>query len=271
VRDENHVDAARKAFDDYQYNSHDVRYQGVERVADSIRREETRRHEQARKNVIDLRGRWGNVAARRRPLVLTLIVLSILVGLTSNMGGDRFGPAMRSLLFCSTVHERGWDQTRLEDRLIDLKKGELWRLITPIFVHYGAVHLAFNMIMLYQIGSVIEDRRGTWRIGLMVLAIAIASNAAQSLAPLSWGGSPFAAGMSGVVYGLFGYLWMKSLYAPELGLFVSRSTVFVLLLWLVLGISGVLEQHIRVANWTHGVGLLVGVAIGYLPEAWKAL
>ena len=133
------------------------------------------------------------------------------------------------------------------------------------------MHLAFNMIMLYQLGSLIEDRRGTWRIALMILAIAACSNTVQALVPDSWGGSPFAAGMSGVVYGLFGYIWMKSIYAPELGLHISRSTVTILMIWLLLGFAGAFEQFdIRIANWTHGVGFLVGVLIGYGPELFRA-
>ena len=273
VRDENQVATARQAFDVFRNSPHDPRYLGVEHVAHSVLREEAKRREQARKNVITMSGRWGRITARRRPLVLTLIVLSILVGMTSQMGRDERGVVMRTLLFCSTehLHDDAWNPTRLADLLVDVRKGELWRLVTPIFVHYGAVHLAFNMIMLYQLGSVIEDRRGTWRIGLMVLAIAALSNSAQALVPMKWDGSPFAAGMSGVVYGLFGYVWMKSVYAPELGLFVDRNTVFILMLWLLLGISGALREFfgMNIANWTHGVGLLVGIAIGYVPEAWK--
>jgi GlpG protein len=272
VRDENHLERARQEFADFRHNPNDPRYQGVERAAESMRREEERRRERARKNVVTMRGRWGRLSARRRPLVLTMIALSVFVGMASNMGKDQNGGVMRTLLFCSAEHLRNlqWNQNNLTDRLIDVRHGELWRLITPIFVHYGSMHLAFNMVMFYQLGSLIEDRRGTWRFGLMTLAIAALSNGAQALVPIAWGGSPFAAGMSGVVYGLFGYVWMKTLYAPELGLYVSRTTVVILMAWLLLGIAGALDSSTaRIANWAHAVGFLAGVAIGYLPEAWK--
>ena len=271
VRDENQVAAARQAFEMFRNDPHDPRYQGVEEAAHSVLREEARRRQRASKNLIQVSSNWGRATARRHPLVLTLITLSIFVGMASQMGNDKAGVVIRTLLFCSTQQSPGWDPTRLADLLVDIRKGELWRLVTPIFVHYGVVHLAFNMIMLYQLGSAVENCRGSWRTGLMVLAIAMLSNSAQALAPVQWQGSPFAAGMSGVVYGLFGYAWMKSKYAPQLGLLVDRNTVFILMLWLFLGISGALREffHMEIANWSHGVGLLVGVAAGYIPEAWR--
>jgi GlpG protein len=185
------------------------------------------------------------------------------------MGRLKNDTVVRTLLFCDTAHlpDEQWNVDDPQDRLIDVRRGELWRIITPIFVHYGPMHLAFNMIMFYQLGSLVEDRRGTWRIGLMIVVIAACSNTVQALVPMRIGGSPFAAGMSGVLYGLFGYIWMKSIFAPELGLAVSRSTVIVLMVWLFLGIAGALDtETASVANWTHGVGFLAGVAIGYGPE-----
>jgi GlpG protein len=269
VREENQVDKARLAFAEFRDRPDDPRYENVEGEADSILRADAKRREQARRNVIHMRGRWGHGLARRLPLVWTLIALSIGVGLMSNMGHNRGGAAVRVLLFTDPVHmiDPQWNVGDPEALLIDVRQGQLWRLITPIFVHYGPMHLAFNMLMFYQLGGLIEQRRGTWRLGVMTLAIAACSNTAQALVPAAWGGSPFAAGMSGVVYGLFGYVWMKTLYAPELGMAISRSTVVILLAWLLLGFAGLLNRgDVQIANWTHGIGFIAGVVIGYLPE-----
>jgi membrane associated rhomboid family serine protease len=44
------------------------------------------------------------------------------------------------------------------------------------------------------------------------------------------------------------------------------------MIWLFLGISGVLGQMgMNIANWTHGVGFLVGIILGYVPEAIKVM
>ena len=220
VREENQLDNARLALVEFRREPTDPRYRDVESEAQQILREEAKRREQARKNVIEMRGRWGHAAAGRHPLVLTLVALSIGVGLASNMGRDRTGATLRALLFADPVHlvrDPQWNPANVNDRFVDVRQGQVWRIITPIFVHYGAMHLAFNMIMFYQLGGMIESRRGTWRLGLMILAIAALSNLGQVLVP-GESGTPFMAGMSGVVYGLFGYIWMKSLYAPEMGL-----------------------------------------------------
>jgi GlpG protein len=269
VRDENHIESARAAFAEFQSNPQDLKYRNLQREASLILRTDAKRRELARKNLVPVRWKWGVVSRGGRPLVWTLIILSCGVGLFSNMGRDTDSVVVRTLLFTDPAHAResGWSLASTADRLVDIQHGQAWRFITPMFVHYGTIHLAFNMIMLYQLGSLIELRRGTWRLGLMVLAIAASSNTAQALVPIDWGGSPFAAGMSGVVYGLFGYVWMKTLYAPRMGMFVSRSTVVILLAWLLLGFAGFLNRgDTAIANWTHGVGFAAGVAIGYIPE-----
>jgi GlpG protein len=80
-------------------------------------------------------------------------------------------------------------------------------------------------------------------------------------------------GMSGVVYGLFGYLWMKSRFEPQLQMFMPPSTVVILVAWLVLGWTGALNQLVvgAIANWEHTIGLAVGVVVGYAPIMWRQL
>jgi GlpG protein len=73
--------------------------------------------------------------------------------------------------------------------------------------------------------------------------------------------------MSGVVYGLLGYLWMKTTYEPESGLYVSGGTVAFLLIWMFLGFAGVLKpMGLHMANLAHGAGFVTGLAIGYWPQ-----
>lgn len=272
VRDENRVDEAKDALDDFRRDPNAARYRGAERAAEAVRREEIRRNEQARKNVQTMRGKWQS-GGRRKPLILTLIVISVLVAMGSNMGRDRQGSVLRTLLFIDIQHLNtpGIDWDSLDAKLIDLKRGQLWRAITPIFVHYGAMHLVFNMIMVYQLGSLVEDRRGTLRLGIMVLTIAIVSNLFQALVPFKWGGGMLGGGMSGVLYGIFGYLWIKSRYAPELGMYIPQSTVVILMAWMLMGFFNVLKDlmGLDVANWAHGIGFLTGVIIAAVPLALR--
>ncbi len=132
---------------------------------------------------------------------------------------------------------------------------EPWRIITPIFLHFSIWHILFNMMWLVQLGQVIETLRGSVRFALMVLVIAVVSNVGQFL----WTGSPYFGGMSGVVYGLFGYVWMKSWYEKSSGFYVTQNMVFWMIGWYVICLTGYIGP---VANAVHGFGLVVGVILG---------
>ena len=102
--------------------------------------------------------------------------------------------------------------------------------------------------------------RGSWRFALLVLLIAIPSNLAQY-----WWSGPQFGGMSGVVYGLFGYMWMKSRYEPGSGFFVTQNTVIWMVGWYLMCLVGVIPG---IANAVHTVGFAVGIVIGRWPSLW---
>ena len=77
-----------------------------------------------------------------------------------------------------------------------VKSGEVWRFVTPAFIHFGFLHILFNMMWLYNLGMTVEFIRGTGRFVLLCVVIAVTSNVAQ----LFWSGPAFG-GMSGVVCG----------------------------------------------------------------------
>jgi len=265
VRDENSIDQARQEFETFRVDPHAARYDGAEREAESIRREKVQQRLAAQKNVIEMRGRWKSATVQRAPLTITLIGLSVLVTL---LGG--FGRATEGL--GGMVNEE-LSFVSLEDfqatphPLASLAKGELWRAITPIFIHGDFIHLAFSMIMFYQFGRLVEATRSTAWAAVAILLMAFISNLAQGLAPDSLGGTPFFGGMSGVVYGLFGYAWVKSKFDPQPGFYLSPVTVVILMGWLVLCMTPAIQG---IANVAHVVGLVVGAACGYLPILWKS-
>lgn len=53
------------------------------------------------------------------------------------------------------------------------QQGEFWRLLTPVFLHFGPMHLFFDMMMLYVLGCMIEARQGSLQLLLLVLATGI--------------------------------------------------------------------------------------------------
>jgi GlpG protein len=130
------------------------------------------------------------------------------------------------------------------------------------------------MLLMYQLGSRIEESRGSLKLLLLVVACAMPSNVAQYyLGNATWDDgrlipshSPFFGGMSGVVYGLFGYLWMKALFEPELGMHIQPSNIALLMIWFFLCMSKDFQEIAgRVANLAHAGGLFMGVLIGIMP------
>ena len=140
-------------------------------------------------------------------------------------------------------------------RLVEVRHGQVWRLITPIFLHFGPMHFFFNMLWLWDLGNSVEKRQGTFFFGMFILVVAILSNVAQFAIS-----GPNFGGMSGVVYALLGYVWMKSRYDSASGYFLHSATVVMMSIWFFLGFTGFTGN---IANTVHAVGLGVGVALGY--------
>lgn len=128
---------------------------------------------------------------------------------------------------------------------------EPWRLVTPILVHFGILHILFNMLFLRDLGRIIEATHGTRYLAAFVLLSAVLSNIAQ----YEISQQPQFAGMSGVVYGLLGLVWLRGRLDPQVGYGLSKSTMQFMMIWLVLGFVG----NFGIANWCHVVGLLVGI------------
>jgi len=79
---------------------------------------------------------------------------------------------------------------------------------------------------------------------------------------LSLGGPNFG-GMSGVVYGLLGYIWIRGKLDPGSGLFLHRETVIMMIVWFFLCFTGWVGD---IANGAHAGGLLIGMACGWLSS-----
>jgi GlpG protein len=276
ICDEDQVARAREELGGFTRNPSDERYQSARPAASALRRQEARVEEAYNRRQERLTQAMRGVAVGRRPLTLALVVVSIGVALGSNFG-NREGPLLQALHISTfRIEEEGGVLKIFWPYLSEIRSGQVWRLVTPIFIHFGVVHLAFNVLAMLSLGGQMEARRGTVRFLLFVLVVAVLSNLAQYYLGHSRfengrfvpSGAPNFGGMSGVLYGVFGYLWAKSRLEPRLGLTMSRESVLVMMGWFVLCWLGVLGS---IANVAHTAGLLLGLAIAAAPSWWRWL
>ncbi len=283
VRDEDHLPRARQELEQFHRNPSDPRYQGASSTAALLRKQKLQEEKAYHRRQKRFYARMGRAGAAGG-ITLALIVVSVIVFFLKD--GSRYGRSLLQALSIAPYEYRlvvydpsaGAQGVSVEvitkEGLGPVLHGEVWRLVTPIFIHSNSWHILFNMWALYVLGGAIERRRGHIRYLILVLVLAVMSNLGQyflgkigSGVPLdSLPRSPNFGGMSGVVYGLFGYIWMKARFQPEMGLFIDSTNIVILMAWFFLCMTGWLGP---IANVAHAVGLLAGMMIGYIPTLWR--
>ena len=245
VYSEDQIEAGRQALSNYLHNPGDSKFEHASQNAAVV--EERKRREKAKfdERVHTPDRIW--VSSAIGPVTLTLIVVSVAVTLL-----DILNPA-------SPIIGLWFISQRFDSILPEVRHGEIWRLLTPIFIHFNLMHIVFNMLMLRDMGSLVESRQGPKVLILLVVTIGIGSNLGQYF----YNGPEFG-GMSGVLYGLLGYIWLRGQCDPASGLHLSPMTLAMMLVWFFLCLLKVIPG---VANVCHAAGLLMGMMIGAAPLA----
>lgn len=209
---------------------------------------------------------YDRVNPLQAPFVFAVIACCLLVAWLTNLGQG--GEVLRSLLIVnpfdvsvsmSDIHGR-WDAL-----LLSLQTGEFWRLFTPDFIHFSLMHIVFNVLMFWVLGGQLEHRRGALSLISLFVVVSVASNVAQLLdSGLLFGG------LSGVVYGLFGYTRIWSKY--DSNVFMPEGLFRFCLVWLMIGYTPLTEWVGlgKMANSAHLYGLLSGLVWGWFVFGWKA-
>lgn len=266
IRDEDKNDIARQAYEQFLQSPNDPKFLQAIDQAKSILREQKQKSIERRKYIQAPSSRVAPTmfGGRLPPLTLTLILLCVFFGLitgftsspeTTNWLGNL---AMDQLSF---VDQKLYKLTG--DPAASLKQGELWRVLTPAFLHGDPIHLLLNMLALASLGRITERLEGIGKFAIIVLLVAIGSHLMQGLMPTKWFGSPFFVGISGVIMGLLGYLGIKTTLRPDLGFQLSSQAYIMTALILVLGFAGSLKG-LNLANMAHLGGLLAGIAVGFV-------
>ncbi len=150
-----------------------------------------------------------------------------------------------------------------------IRAGQVWRLITPVFLHdsslpYGLLHIGFNMYALYLFGRGLEARFGHWRFTLLYFLSGYAGNVLSFLIT-----PEPSLGASTAIFGLLAAEGMFILQnRPLLGNRAGRALMNVLYL---AGINLLLGFSITgVDNFGHIGGLLGGVLFTWFGgPRWK--
>jgi GlpG protein len=184
----------------------------------------------------------------RAPATSLLTAITLLVGLVSGLGRylDRveflFYPALPVSDFAALLGGI--------DGLVPLLQ-----TLTPMFLHFGELHIIFNLLWLWYFGRQLEALQPSWWFLLVVLLCSFIGNTAQYLVSES---ANFG-GMSGVVYGLVGYAWILHNFVPRHRLMLNNSMFVVFVVVMVL-------MEVFASSWiasaAHAGGLVAGLFIG---------
>lgn len=149
----------------------------------------------------------------------------------------------------------GYIFERLAGVNLYIMEGELWRLVTPMFLHSGFPHLLFNSFSLILFGPGLEHILGRKRFTLLYLSTGILANLATLiLKPLTY----THVGSSGAIFGLFGIYLAMIFFRKDM---LSRENTQMVLAIVIIGVfMTFVNANVNVT--AHIFGLLSGLILG---------
>ncbi|MFO8069522.1 MAG: rhomboid family intramembrane serine protease [Alkalibacterium sp.] len=142
--------------------------------------------------------------------------------------------------------------------------GDWYRLITPMFLHIGLMHLVFNALIIYFLGIQLESIFGHWRFFALYFLSGIVGNATSFAFNTS-----ISAGASTAIFGLFGSTLVLVKLYPGHPQIKAMAKNFSLLIILNL-VFGLFSPNIDMAGHVGGlVGGYIATFALSTPRAWK--
>ncbi|MCH4289919.1 rhomboid family intramembrane serine protease GlpG [Enterobacter kobei] len=170
------------------------------------------------------------------PFTLLLMAACIIVFIIMNVVGDQ-----------SVMIALAWPY----DPSLEF---DVWRYFTHALMHFSVMHILFNLLWWWYLGGIVEKRLGSGKLIVITVISALLSGYVQHKFSGPWFG-----GLSGVVYALMGYVWLRGERDPESGIYLQRGLIAFALIWLIAGWFDLFGMSI--ANGAHVTGLAVGLAM----------
>lgn len=126
---------------------------------------------------------------KRRPVTMSILLITSLIFMSIQI--FRFGTTTSS----QTIFEFGG----MYGNYLKYDSSQIWRLVTPIFVHIGWQHFLFNTFAIYVVGQLAEQIWGSWRF----LALYLLSGIMGNIFTLFLTPDVVAAGASTSIFGVF--------------------------------------------------------------------
>lgn len=141
---------------------------------------------------------------------------------------------------------------------VELWQGsKLWGLLTSSFLHADVLHLAFNCYWMWRLGQVLEQEVSRVSYVRLILVTTLFASLAEFAVMGQLG-----IGMSGMVYGVFGFMLVGRDRHPAFRRVINSNTITLFFVWLVLCFALTHSQLMPVANFAHLGGLVAGVLSG---------
>ncbi|WP_037248133.1 rhomboid family intramembrane serine protease [Rhodopirellula baltica] len=285
IRDEKDVATAREAMDEFKQSPGAAKFDVTAEAARLRKEEEAEKkrklalQQKAQKKLRGTSGAFGGRTARTGniPVVIGMIIICGIASVSTD-----FNPQLNLSVILEQINSppevRGEQLTAREklvvalnfaspidyattgDAWVSIKKGEIWRLVTPAFLHGSTMHLVFNMMALFTLGSVVERLHGSWFLASLLLVSHIIGMIVQVVLP-DWLESPMAVGASGAVFGVFGFIWIRPRFQPSYPVGIPPFNVYLMLGFMFACMTPLIQG---IANGAHVGGLLTGMAVAAL-------
>jgi rhomboid protease GluP len=143
--------------------------------------------------------------------------------------------------------------------------GNYWATLTTVFVHTEIWHLALNVYWLWVLGGATEKAIGPLKYLALICFAGFVSSAIQLGASGDTG-----IGASGVVYAIFGFMWVSRRHYQDFAQAVPVQTAALFAVWLLVCIVVTRAGLYPIGNAAHVSGLLCGAGIGLAAAHKKA-